>query len=262
MLATGNSDIAPGSSSGTIRLWDARTGSLRHSLPGRGGKVYALAFSPDGKTLAAAVENGTALLWDVQTARLLRTFRGHYGPVLALAFSPNGRVLATGGEMFRGYNNSQYPETKSYLAGGDGVKLWDTRSGKLLHLLSGQKEGIADVAFSPDGKQLASAAWDSTVKLWDAQSGKLLRTWTNTQPPTQPAWREGTMWSVAFSPDGKLVAGGSFDQTIKLWDAADGKMLRSLTGHHGTVQALVFTTDGDSLISSSPDRTIRRWRIK
>jgi WD40 repeat protein len=70
------------------------------------------------------------------------------------------------------------------------------------------------------------------------------------------------MWSVAFSSDGKLVAGGSFDQTIKLWDAVNGDLLRTLTGHHGTVRALVFTADGKTLISGSPDRTIQRWRIR
>ncbi|KFZ19764.1 hypothetical protein V501_00497, partial [Pseudogymnoascus sp. VKM F-4519 (FW-2642)] len=121
----------------------------------------------------------------------------------------------------------------------------------LIQTLTGHSSSVSAVAFSPDGKQIASSSDDNeTIKLWDARTGGLQKTL---------AGHLGSVMAVAFSPDGKQIASGSYDETIKLWDARTGGLQKTLAGHSGWVWAIAFSPDGKQIASGSNDGTIKLW---
>jgi uncharacterized protein (TIGR03067 family) len=187
-----------------------------------------VAFSPDGKMLAAA-SGADVKVWDAASSRLIHTLRGHEKPVTAVAFSPDSRrlVSATGGELQRDMDDS------------DVIKVWDLGSGKALLTLHGHQNRINGVAFSSDGSRLASASRDRVVIVWNAETGDKVFTLQG---------HIGDVHCVAFSPEGKyVVSGGSL--AFKIWDAVTGKEAMPLKGAPGDVTSVAFTSDGHRLFT-------------
>ena len=224
------------SSSGTvepIKLWDVNTGQELRTLAGHPGGILSIVFSPDGKTLASGGSDKLIKIWDVATGREVRVIAGHSKYIRTMAFSPDGRVLVS-------------------TSGDKTVKLWDVSTGREVGTLEGASLSLAvsAVAFSPDGKKLASSD-ENVIKLWDlATKAELLKL----------AGRVETVNSIAFSPDGKMFASGANEPTVKLWDVSTGQQVRVLHAGRNVVGSVVFSPDG-KVLAGADRKSITLWEV-
>jgi WD40 repeat protein len=244
--------LASGSWDKTIRFWDVST---RKGLPliiNHPGEVSSIAYSPDGKTLASGgtSEGGSVYLWETGTTKEVRRWKAHQGGVWSLAFSPDGKTLATGGDP-RDSNRQATPEDNYAVA------LWDPATGKRRTVCRGHTEFVGRVAFSSDGKLLASTGFDKrhgrSINLWETTTGKEVRFLPVSGARNYPTF--------AFAPDGKTIAAGDF-YSIIFWDVVDGKQLRSLKIlHRDQLLAITFSPDGKTLASAGEEGDIRLWDV-
>lgn len=231
---------------GAVMLW-ALEGGQGRPLIRKGGKLDAIAFSPDGLTLATASGDTRAVsLFDVATGREQARLLDHQGPIWSLDFSPDGKLLAAAtGKV------PAMTEPTDVAQVGE-IRLWDLSGSEPESRASlvGHGYGIISVAFSPDRTTLATGGFDRAVKLWDVPAGRERATLDG---------HEGWVAAVAFSPDGTVLATGSHDQAIKLWNTTTGQELAILQGHTGNVYSVAFSPDGLKLVSGSLDGTVRIW---
>jgi WD40 repeat protein/serine/threonine protein kinase len=301
--------------------------TLRHE-----SGVYRVAFSPDGQYLATSTKDGFIRLCRAKTDRELSQWRAHDENITCVQFSPDSRYLASGSwdatvkvwdvqKVLQGEMNEPRLHLK-HTAGtrvwsvdfrsGDGkrlvsaggrpedqtgfVKVWDFSTGQEVFHLDDIDTAVYCVQFSPDGRRLATAGFNSAVKVWDAQTGRqqlILGNQGYTDVAFSPDGRRlaavgglfavrpdrevevwdvetgqkihslhghvGALRCVTFSPDGRRLASAGLDQSIKLWDVATGQEVLTLRGHIDNVFCVAFSPDGHQLASASTDKTVRIW---
>lgn len=289
-LALGQAALSPGT---------------RRILAGHEGPVFAVAYSPDGKTAISGSYDQSLILWNLATGEIIRQFgpdnpdtpevEGHAHYVRTIAFSPDGQTVLSGGtdkimiwwdvttgEIIRqfGADNPDTPEVEGHtkavrtvLFHPDGKTLvtssedmtlirWDMETGEVIRqygpdnpdtadVVEGHAERVRGAALSPDGKLLASAAYDMAIILWDVETGEIL----------QIMHHDDKAACVTFSPDGTKLLSGSADRTLRLWDVETGEQLLLMQGHGSWVKSVAFTPDGLLALSAGDDATARLWNL-
>lgn len=251
-----------------IRFWDpVNSQEILQPLEQPDG-VSAMAFSPDGRTLAALCSCGgnfgKVQVWDVSTGRqITETAAGDY----LVEFSPDGETVATGstnGEVLLWDSTTGDKAGPSFSRGGGGnilaaafspdgatlatsgtdraVRLWDTRTGRqVAKIATGHTGNVNDLTFSPDGKILASGSFDGTVKLWNTSSGRQMG---------EPFSNPDAVFEVVFSPGGRIIATAGHYNGAMLWDLDSGQQIGQFPADLSDwVSSVAFTPDGASLIT-------------
>ncbi len=199
--------------------------------------VAALAYHPGGQTLAAG-GRGTVYLFDAITGDLQGKLEGLHPQVTALAFSHDGKHLAI---------------ASSAMGESHQVRLFEMNEGIATNgvIVNTHADVIQALAFSPDGKILASCGYDRLIKLWDVIAKKELRVLKD---------HSDSVYSIAFSPDGKLLASAAADRAVKVWDVATGRRLYTLAESTDWVYAVAWSPDGRHLAAAGVDKSIRVWQ--
>ena len=254
--------IATGGDDDVVRIWDVAAGRQLRALRGHDDHIVSVAFSSDGKLVASTGYDRSIRIWDVATGNHLQTLSGHVGAIKCLAFSPDGRQLASGsGSVGKGSRPGDPDSSElkiwdlntgaasdlvghtakvgdlawspngtllaSALMGGDGtVRIWDAASLNCIKTLRGTDEGLASLAFSPDGRHVAAFGFDSLVRTWDVHTGSQDRKFGVPHAL-------GGQTFLAFGPKGRYLLASSAAE-VRVWEMQEEKRVQSATGKRST----------------------------
>ncbi|KAG8949055.1 hypothetical protein FRC03_000484 [Tulasnella sp. 419] len=201
--------------------WDR----ILFTLTAHSRDIRAVAYSPDGESIATGSADRTVIVWDARTGVQIHSLESHFGSVLSVDFSPDGNLIASG-------------------SSDKSVRIWRTVTGTQIHTLKGHSNAVRAVSFSPLGVIVASGSSDKSIILWDSGTGSLIRTLSG-----HSHW----VWSIAFSPDGAQIVSCSQDSTIIIWDTMAGTVVSRLRGNESGsgVYSVAFSPDGNRLASAS-----------
>jgi WD40 repeat protein len=258
----------------SVRVWDLATGQTIHVLDAKAGEVSKAIFSADGSYLATAGRDGVVRLWDAARFQELVACKGHAGPVLTVDFSADSKWLVSGG----------VDQT---------IRRWDATTGRELAVLKGHTGDVNRLAFSPDGRVIVSGSLDCSVRIWDTftepesitlegpdgklpdcasdpvgaftaeqRLGPIFRAWSEVAHHEMRQLQGGATGDcITSSSDGRYVAWGSPDGTIRLYAADNGRAVRTLRGHSAKVTVVTLSADGSKLASGGADGSMRIWNV-
>ncbi|MDB5349378.1 MAG: repeat-containing protein [Planctomycetota bacterium] len=196
--------VAAAGADRAIRIWEVETGKLVSTIEDHADWVLDIAFSPDGKRLASASRDKTAKVFDVAKKESLVTFPGHAETVYTVSFSPDGKLVATGG-------------------GDSQIRFWNPdEDGKQVSNLGGFGGAVFRLLYHPDGKRLLACSADKTVRIFEGAAQKF-----------SLAGHNDWIYALAVSRDGNTIASGSWDGEVRLWNAADGKAIKTILAAPG-----------------------------
>ena len=217
---------------GTLIVWDAEHGRELHARKARGGDVFKVAVTPDGKRAVTASREDQALqVWNLESGEeVLPPLEGHRASVWAVALTPDGSRAVSG-------------------ARDGNLKVWDLETHKELQPLEGHDGAVTSIAVTDDSSRAVSASRDQKLKVWDLASGKELR-------PTLEG-HSGPIWCVDVTCDGGRAVSASYDKTLRVWDLESHTVLHPLEGHGQYVEKVAVA--GERAVSASHDKTLKVW---
>jgi WD40 repeat protein len=279
--------LVAGSVNPPVRIWDVDQGQVTRTIPASSGTVSRVSWSPDGAYIAlgAIAPQNTLQVWNLTTSRTVLT--DSIGDVADVVWSPDGQRLAvaSGGEVWNdGIHNAwvniydtTHWQIQAHLPYTDGIfalawspdstqiavgsasvtltlgtiAIWDVMTGQHIRTYSGHGKVVNRLAWSPDGRFLASASDDHTAKVWDVSTGQNTATFRHSDRVTAVAW----------SPNGERLASGGDDQAVKVWEVASGSNLQTFT-HPDLVNSIAWSPDGKLLAVGCQDGAVWLWNAK
>ena len=221
---------------------------FRLETGGHTAMVRGLFFADNGKRLISAGDDKTIRIWDISNGRLEKTIRGQYGPgpegmIYAAALSPDQRLLAVGGWMGPGHDYQGEELGR--------IRIHDLGTGEVVTMLTGHRDVVLSLAFSPDGQYLASGSFDHAVRLWCVEDWNL--------KSRELVGHRAGVYGLDFSPDSKYLVSGGDDGDLCIWGVSDGEQIRHLGGHTGRVRTVAWSRNGDCIFSGASDGIIKMW---
>jgi WD40 repeat protein len=269
--------IVSASGDQTPRIWEVGSGKTLHALKGHVGATTMALFTPDGKQVVSAGADKVLKVWDADQGAFLRELTGHTGTVTSFDISPDGKRLVSGGAD-RQVKIWDFPAGKEFLTLPDQTSVISAiaihpsgdkfavgyvdqtiglyeMSGKSLQRWAAHGIAVSGLAFSPDGKLLASCGADGMVRVWSTAAP--------TESPVTLTGHLGPLSSVAFRKDSQHLVSSGADLSVKLWklEGDTGKELQTYRGHRDWVASAAFSKDGYYVVSASVDRSIKIWEI-
>ena len=279
--------LASGSSDRTIRIVDAQTGQLLATLGGANGHtdgILSVRFSPDGRQLVSGSYDNTARVWDVplafggSPANLLTgetptpvVLRGHSWWVWSAEFSHDGQRIVTAGQDGKAivWRKAEGGRRRAEGSAAQAPAPNPQPQFEQVTEFTGHEGAVYSASFSPDGKLIASGGYDKLVMIWDPEKVKPVEITSRLEKLAEPpinyqrlAAHAGPVRSVAFSPNGQLVASGSEDNAIRLWEVTTGESTKVLRGHGSAVRSSIFSPNGEWIASGGQDGRVRLWNIQ
>ncbi|MDO4575276.1 MAG: WD40 repeat domain-containing protein [Planctomycetia bacterium] len=241
--------IVSASEDKTLKIWNRATGKCLNTIF-TDAPQFSVQFSSDGQKLISAGMDGVVRVWNATDGKLIQEFSSTGDVLWHTAFSPDGTLVAAVG-------GNREDENADYT-----VYVWDVKTQESVLQGVGHSLSVWTVDFSPDRPTVLTASSDHTARIWEWKARKTARTsQVRVLRGGEGEGHRSSITSVCYSPDGKTLASGSEDQTIRIWNVRTGECLKVLSGHGRSVTSVCYSPDGKKIASGSRDTSIRIWDV-